>query len=449
MPNSHRTLIMTIGRGNPPDGLAEPILKSIEAVDPAALVLLCTPTSETESVVPLRRIAADRLATIDVRIELLQEHARIDLESLFELAVDMLDRATTDHPDTELHVDFTGGTKPMAAAMVYAAMSRDVAIAHYAEPIIDETSRQPIGTREVRSIRLETARIDGKLLRLGDLFLRGEFVAVRLECKDLLKKKGLKPQQLHRIETLKTVAEATAKWDRFSWESASHSLASLRSSDLTHAGWDATALATNVQHLQSCHGFPSLNMNAAVDILANADRRRARKQYADAVARYYRLVEFLLQLAFLRRFDDGRLISSPENPTSNLPHDGIAAIAPVWFQDRGRLMAQHTNRFNLGLRDTATILAENADTLGTRINHELGPPDTPARLGQLLQQRNASFLAHGSTPVKGQTADRLGVLVSEITELAATTWDHDFASIRHSANLPEFPLESANRKISP
>ncbi len=434
--HSERTLIMTVGRGTPPHGLAKPLLRSIEAVDPHRIVFICTPTSRNESIKPLLAIAPDLLARIPHQIELVEEGDRIDLDAMFDRVLEIMDETVTAHPDADVHIDFTGGSKPMSAALVHAAMSRASPFAHYAEPNFDPASRGPTDTRIVHTISLENARAETNLRRLGQLFDHGEFVAVRLECKRLLHQPGISMTRRRDIANLESTASAAAAWDRFEWGTATQIMRSCAQVKLAESGWHTDGIAANLRHLEACMASIGPTLHVAMDILANGIRRVQRHQYADAVARFYRLVEYLVQWRFAECFKHADLITRPENPTAGIGVDRIREVAPDWFNSRRNSFPSDVPTVNLGLRDASTVIAERGEDFGVRVLEDLGPLRRPGRLGKLLQRRHESFLAHGSTPIRGETAKKLQTVAIDLLEVAAAPSD---SNPHFPATCTEFP----------
>ena len=434
-----RILIMTVGRGSPPLGLAEPLLQSIEAVDPQRIVFVCTATSQRESIEPLLKIAADRLAPIPHQIELIEEGDRINLDAMFDQVVRIMDKVVEAHADAEMHIDFTGGSKPMSAALVHAAMSRTAAFAHYAEPEFDQASRRPIRTRRVHSIDLENARTEATLRRLGELFDHGEFVAVRMECKRLQRHPAISPIRHRDIANLEAISTSAAAWDRFEWKSSEQTLRGISDEDLQASGWDTSRVATNLAHLRSCAASDGPTLHAAIDLLANGTRRVQRHQYADAVARFYRLVELLVQWRFTECFASQGLITQTANPTAGIDVKKAADAAPRWFDERRGSISPKSPTLNLGLRDAASVIAEQGDDFGAKVLADLGSVTEPGRLGTLLQRRHHSFLAHGSMPIRGETAMQLQNVVFELARAATASDDLDFEELTAGTVFPCYP----------
>lgn len=156
-------------------------------------------------------------------------------------------------------------------------------------------------------------------------------------------------------------------------------------------------------------------MSRVVDLLVNADRRIDQGRYDDAVARLYRLCEYVAQVRFRRRFG----IPKDDNPTSKVPIEALAAQAPNLARDLQSRKTLTAGRLDLGLRDAIHALAEAGDEIGRLMNERYEGTGAVSRtprgkLGEFLDRRNQSLLAHGSVPVPETTARELREEVAAI-----------------------------------
>jgi CRISPR-associated protein (TIGR02710 family) len=131
------------------------------------------------------------------------------------------------------------------------------------------------------------------------------------------------------------------------------------------------------KHLEElCKATPPSRLHV-VDVLANAQRRKEEGRVDDAVARLYRAIEALAQVAL----KEARGIES----TEKIPLDLIPEALRSGWAARVR-----EGTLALGLQDAYTLLAG--------LNHDLGRKFQAAKLDDArspLTARNRSILAHG------------------------------------------------------
>ncbi len=407
-----RTLCLTIGRGVGPEGFAEPIRQSIDRVCPTRVVFVCTPVSRKDGLQPFLDADPGRTKDLEIVIEELPEDTQNDFAALLPRMLELMDREAN-RPNTELHIDFTGGNKPMSVAMLHAALSRDVPFAHYVEPRFDDSpERQPNGIKTVHDIGLHRPRFEARIDRLHELFENGEFVAAILGTKRMLRIPGLTPDEVLCLETIRDLTKAHAEWDRFEWKKAAAAFALVRIDSAARFRWSAGELAAATTHLTQCIADGGVTLVRAADIHENAMRCLARHRSADAVARLYRLVEYLLQCRVRSQFGDTWPDMDATNPTQGIAMAHLQDAAPSWAATRFGESA--LSEVSLGLHDTACLLAAVGDPFGEEVARLHGPPDRPGRLGSLLRARNQSFLAHGSSPIQERDAKALGDITNEL-----------------------------------
>jgi CRISPR-associated protein (TIGR02710 family) len=202
---------------------------------------------------------------------------------------------------------------------------------------------------------------------------------------------------------LEKVVDGFAAWDRFDYRAASGHLVRSTVDDLglfwDGAQYDAcrVQLETCAARLQELRagvtadgpGGDVPSRALLLDLLANAWRRgEIEQRYDDAVARLYRFVEGLAQLALWRTHG----IKTGRVPLERLPPGGEFEAEASRARGDGKAYVQ------LGLQKSFQLLAALGDPLG-----DVAPRLEPeGDLGKLLQSRNQSLLAHGARPVAAQ-----------------------------------------------
>ena len=326
-----------------------------------------------------------------------------DVESLARVYSRLIDEMREEFPDSILEVDFTSGTKAMSAALVVAAVSRRVSGLVYATGERDAGGRVQ-ETTSVRTVSSGPLVANDDLAELGSAFDQGQFVAVAQQAKHLADdlKDG---EEAARAQTLARLAKLYDPWDRFAWKTAASSVIQRGqqhkfAAELTECGWDATVFEQQMAHLERCAAV-SFTADRLVDLLENARRRHERGRFDDCVARLYRLVEYLGQLRFQTFLPDSLEGHSP-NPTKSVPLEILRRHGPTTTDTFLEPKAGKDRTVSLGLEHVMRWLGEAGDPIAIGFLDIYDDPDKGRRrgpIGNLLQLRNDSLLAHGLSPI--------------------------------------------------
>jgi CRISPR-associated protein (TIGR02710 family) len=216
---------------------------------------------------------------------------------------------------------------------------------------------------------------------------------------------------------LKLLAEAFDAWDRFD-----HQRAVTRFQELSKYDNDLRAVLgqskadqlRSYSHAQTAYlrklgERHSPRMEHVVDLLANAQRRKTEGRIDDAVARLYRAIESLAQVALAERH---QITNTKQVALDRVPEP---------------LRGQWVSRANegtifLGLQDAYALLDAVGDAVGAKFK-ELQLHDTQR---SPLTARNQSILAHGFERVSDQVFAQLW---NAVLQLAGTD----------ESSLPVFP----------
>jgi CRISPR-associated protein (TIGR02710 family) len=126
-----------------------------------------------------------------------------------------------------------------------------------------------------------------------------------------------------------------------------------------------------------------------LDLLANAKRRKEEGRVDDAVARLYRAIEAVAQVALKERYG----IDS----TTKIPLDRIPAVLRPEWDSRA-----NEGFVTVGLQDAYALLASLEDPLADKFrNAALNGTESP------LVARNQSILAHGFVRVTDAVFEKL------------------------------------------
>lgn len=393
-------LVQTVGTG---ETVSQALAFTIRARQPRLVVFVCTETSRDKTL-PGVTAALDG-GMPEHRVELIDDSDNVDV--IADRCGQVLDGLAAESPGVRLEVDFTSGTKPMSAGIVAAAVGRRVARLLYATGPRDADGRVT-ETTGVRTLVPASLTADRELAELGELFNRGQFAAVQVAAERLSGELEAGTRLHDRAASLEFMARAYRAWDLFKWGEANNILSQIRSHErqLKDSGWTVDTLHRQKDFLESAarrDGRMPPSPERLVDLLASAERCHRRGRFDDAVARLYRLVEYVLQGSMC---DHG--VTDPKQPDRQI----LEKLAPAWYaKNKGR------TSLKLGLRDLSDVLCEADDDLAKWLNATPEPPAKAIpRLRNELNARNESLLGHGTTPVREETSSSFIEIGEEAVE---------------------------------
>ncbi len=313
----------------------------------------------------------------------------------------------------EVIVDYSGGTKSMSSALILATINRGYNYScigkHRISP--DKKKQSQVIKNIENPWKIFAIEEWKKLVQAfnGYQFASAYYMA------DILKGMVVKPQS-DLIDALQLIIDGYWKWDIFSHKEAREQIAKgkMMLKPLTHylerdfPGLDKfyAGLTKNLEWLndmsQNSNGFKILNNDFIIDIMSNAHRRYIQGKYNDAVARLYRALEMIGQVAFKRRFKH----DTDSVPPGIIP-DEVKEEYEIKFMDDKK------KKLKIPLYHTFDLLSRAGDKTGKRFFDNIG------EFIKVLEARNASILAHGTRSLSDKHYNRFCNLIRgtfEITE---------------------------------
>lgn len=304
-------------------------------------------------------------------------------------------------PEYRVVVDFTAGTKAMAAALALAARQWACTVSY-----IGGEDRTKDGVGVVVSGREKVLRTDNPWNALGYqaveeavLLCDRHAYAAAATLLGGVEKRIAEKRARQELTALRFLCELLDAWERFQPGTALEKLSAVaaKQNDLAAALGRERAdtvlreLADARDHLQaltsSQPGWAHVR-----ELLANAGRRAEEERWDDAVARLYRATEALAQVRLAEVWE---IADTGKVPVERVPEP----LQDQWASrsERGVL--------KLGLQDAYRLLEQLGDAVGAEFRaHGLlqeGDKPTP------LSSRNQSILAHGFQPSSRKTFEAL------------------------------------------
>ena len=383
---SNPILLCTVG------GAHQPILRAIESTSPRYVCFFCTDrdpgTGRPGSIVQVTGKgsviktssgdAGPTLPNLPAQARLDAEHfeARTipadDLDGAFFAMRDAAAELAERFPGARFIADYTGGTKTMTAALVCAALERDDVELQLIAGARPNLSRVEDGTEQAMAASVARLRLDRAMAPYLDAWRRFAYHEAA-EGLDGIRIAAGNPDRAW-LGFARSLSRAFARWDDFDHGGA------LKLID-TYAGRVAPRFP---QMLPALRLLAKANENdkrhepaRLFDLWLNAERRAKQGRFDDAVARWYRLVEWTAQWQL-------RTVLGAD--TADFPQDLLPPDADTTPSRDGKI--------RIGLWQAWQV-----------VEHRLpGPAQVfiaghGRELRDLLDLRNNSILAHGYRPV--------------------------------------------------
>lgn len=387
-----RAMMITVGTG---DTVEHGIAFSIDSGNPNLVVLMCTEASEAKVELireAMRPPGPEELISMRV-------HDPADFDRTYadcRCALDAI--AERGYAPEDIAVDYTGGTKVMAAAAVAAGADHGVARYVY----IDGLHREGAGQRVVSST--EQSRVTGAgpmlarryLLAAVEALNRCQWQAVATLAANASAACAT-PEVRDGAEALSQLGACYAAWDAFDHAAAWELLRPFEKQWEALLHVDLSGNKAVLGRLGQGTRDPAGDAGPLLlaDLLNNASRRLELGLYDDAVARLYRATELMAQIRLAR-------LDPPIPKTSGVPLERV----PQPLRDGWAARAGEDGTLMVGLHMACELLAALGDEFGQWF---LGN----RRLQGAVTARNASILAHDLVPVGEQVARTLYGIVSE------------------------------------
>ncbi|MEK0085287.1 TIGR02710 family CRISPR-associated CARF protein [Benzoatithermus flavus] len=390
-------------------GSGAPIRSSIRAARPAFVLFLCSEEGgpdgrgsrpEAEAIAAELALAPDAFA-----IETLPAD---DPDSAGVRCKELIAGLRRRFPGARIVCDYTGGTKSMSAALMLAGIAEPKARVELRLMRGERRSLDRVRDGTERPQRIDvSALLADRLLERADLAWRsfGYAEAEQLlaePAQDLADAEAVPERLRLRLMAAYRLSGLFAAWDRFDHAAALEMLAALPPGA-------RRALAAYEPALRQLADQARRAPLVLLDLWHNAERRAARGQYDDAVARCYRAVEWTAQWVL-------------ETDAGILTKDVDLAKLPAGIRDRYADQRRKGQRIEIGLTrawDLVSDLSRHCPGLAlvasaaTLMRKKFEGSSVRDRLDGSQQRgwiaaRNFSILAHGFTPIGADGWERIG-----------------------------------------
>jgi hypothetical protein len=307
-----------------------------------------------------------------------------DPEAAFLALRGEVERLRGKHPSACFLFDYTGGTKSMTSAVFQCALATPGAELQLMTGRREDLQGVTPRTERPVEIRVGWLLAERQEARLREAWRRFDYAAAAAGFRHLDEDLGSDekaPEELRRrYADLAEISEAFDLWDRFRHKAAAERLQGLVRRRPAVAAWARRA--------QACAADEAARI---LDLWRNAERCAARGRYDDAVARLYRLTEWIVQWRLKARhgLDAGKM------DWSRVPSKVVAAAG----------LREQVGKTTLSGCEQAWKLVAALEPQGVVVGFLSSRfPHTEPKTGEgwlrdMLKLRNRSILAHGETPL--------------------------------------------------
>ncbi|MEM2099085.1 MAG: TIGR02710 family CRISPR-associated CARF protein [Candidatus Bathyarchaeia archaeon] len=282
-------------------------------------------------------------------------------------------------------VDYTSGTKAMAAALAILGTTYEVNALSYITGKRENGIVKP-GTEQIKIIRPYFVTAEKKRQTAIHLFNNNQFNAT-ITIINQIEKTTTDTTITSKIQPLKQLARAYAEWDKFNHRKAFNIITKIHMPELN----------LNKKFLGQLLNSKQPEPFYIADLINNAKRRGTEEQkYDDATARLYRTIELLAQHQLKNKYN----IQTSAVDINQLPEN----LKQKWQT------TQTTSKIKIGLEKAYQLLESKNDAIGTKFSSD-------NKLKNLLSKRNTSILAHGLQPINKQDYTELYKKTIEYAQL--------------------------------
>ncbi|MFY9224370.1 MAG: TIGR02710 family CRISPR-associated CARF protein [Blastocatellia bacterium] len=403
----YTNLIISVG------GTEAPIVKSIGEHKPKYICFLCS--QKTVELIPnIRKMLVEQFGDDlpsfkDHKIILDDENDLIHCYQKARECIGQLEAWGVAAADTV--VDYTGGTKQMSVALGLATVKEGYEFSYIGG---DRRSKAGVGIvldgAEVVRAGINPwslYAVDDKKL-LAKYFNRHQFLAAKEICDTLANKQVLDDSLKGFFKVISQLCTIYDLWDKFqhlealkqtknAFEQLTNYFAFNRQVKYQQFVSDVQANFDRLKQLSAdTNQFKKASQSLITDLIANAERRATENKYDDAVARLYRSLEMVAQVAITE--EPLKVTSASDFPKDKLP-DSLKDDYIQHYERDGKI--------KLGMEALFRVL------------NAIEPPHPHAQtffayfneLRNVQNARNQSILAHGLTPVEVEKYERLSTIL--------------------------------------
>ena len=389
-------MLITVGVG---PTVADGIRFSISKNRPHFVLFLVTKESKTKTLgdVVNDLLAEDTYACFEIRDENDVEQCALD----FAAAIEDLQKRGFALKD--MVADFTSGTKAMSAGLVFAGVASEVGSLSYVHGQREE-GRVVSGSERLTVLEPKKLAVRREIAQVVEQFNALRFDTCLEVTNQVRLQLQLKQVQIC-VDVIQILAKSYRAWDRFDFSNAAKLLGEVSGSALLGEWKIKGRIAKHNGYLRRMVDEPYC-AERAVELWNSAQRRAGEEKFDDAMARLYRLIEYVAQLRLHR--DHGGI------ETGDLDMMKLPEALRAKYEKEERF----AGKIEVGLKKSYRLLAQLGDSVGTWFDTRF-----ETDLKKVLGMRNQSILAHGFAPVSKESYRHANDCVHNLMGVAFPKWE--------------------------
>ena len=405
-------------------GSPEPLIYSINKIEPDFIYFLCSEQSKEEAEKIINDLIENDINYSNERFSIKTVENHESLDDSFAKSREIIKELENDYD--KIHIDFTGGTKPMVSGLVLAAIGENCSYSYVGSKNSKSRDKNGLGIVQsgFESIKEQKDPYDVfaviEFEKGMDFFNRYQFDASRRNFKDAMKK--LESENLKELSNLYIeLVNLYDLWDKFNNKDNNKKtlnsildniLRKINSSEnlLNHLNREypnfIPQIENNIEFLKLKITKRGIQKDDVLyflpDLLNNAFRRIEEGKYDDAVARLYRSVELIAQI----KLTQNNLINKHTLQSNSKFKINTEDIINLNNNDVNELVEdfpeydESNKTFKIGSKKSYRLLEALGSNFASEYLKDYDIKDN-------IESRNDSILAHGLNPIDKNRANEL------------------------------------------
>lgn len=404
-----KAMVISVGTGKEGTDIAKAICLSIKQHNPDCIIFIVSRISQ-EKVMPFirenlamhNRTSKERLLSDENDVEQIEIECVDFLKEL--LAKGFLPR--------DIIIDFTSGTKAMSVGIVLAALNLQGVTLSYITGRRNHEGRVMPGEEIIRT------QIPNRIF-FNSIFKDSIYLFNKYQfdtCFDLISQAiNLLSdiEYLQKADTFEKLAQAYSFWEKFNQQNAFQILKDLTAESVYTKyllEWGIKGVIEKNKQILYQEKENNYSPERVIDLLENASRRAEEGKFDDAVARLYRLMEYLAQYQLFNKYNQIK--------TECLEINKI----PVELQLKYNKLKNKDCKIIISLYQAYDLLKDLNDELGKKFISEYNEKDS--KIKKLLSIRNKSILAHGFGPINKEQYESLINVVNDYVKIVVDNYEY-------------------------
>ncbi len=394
-------MIISVGTGANGKDIAHGICFSINFQNPDFLLFITTEKSRETTMSYIENDNA--LQRKEYKIETIKDENDIELieEECSKYIIQLIEKGFS---NKDITVDFTSGTKAMSAGLILASFHHKIKKISYITGERNGYGRVISGRERMISLEPNLIFLKDLLSKAIDLFNRYQYEGCIQLVEDA---KGLsisEEKYLSLADFIESLCCAYHNWDCFFHQEAFEILNKMekenKNSNLL-LNFQLKRIINNHKQFLYKEQETKYSFEKAVDLYNNARRRIEEGKFDDAVARCYRLLEYLAQYHLYQKYQ----LETENIDVEKLPENFIA---------ENRIWIKNKRKIDLSLYHSYQLLYTLDDSLGKYFIEQF---HEEKNLKKALEIRNHSILAHGFQAIDNKKCDFMFSLTEEFLRI--------------------------------